>query len=254
MKYKMIIAYDGTNYPGWQVQKKQISIQQKIEEALSLLIKETVRVIGSGRTDAGVHALAQVAHFKTSNPVKDLSHLRLQLNGILPFDIRIKSIESVDDSFHAQLSALGKLYIYHLHVSSVSDPFTRLYSLHIRKKLDIPLLKEAAKLFTGTHDFSSFSNKPEHGSAGKDPVRTLFRLDVVEKGEKIDLEFEGDGFLYKMVRNITGVLLEVATGKRKINEINEIFAAKDRRKSGMAAPAHPLFLVRVDYPEQFHKT
>lgn len=247
-KYKLTIAYDGTTFCGWQVQPNGISIQYLIQHALEILLKKTTSVTGSGRTDAGVHALGQVAHF-TADHFIDMAKLRFQLNGLLPQEIRVLEIEPAAETFHARYSALSKIYRYHLHTDPVMLPFKRLYSVHIHRPLDIAQLKEATLAFIGTHDFTSFSNEPTKGSAAKNPVRTIARIEIVQETGGIYLEFEADGFLYKMVRNIMGTLLNVGSGKISLKEIPVLFHAKDRTKAGQAAPAHGLFLIKVNYPE-----
>lgn len=246
--YKLILAYDGTQYGGWQIQPNAPSIQEHLQEALATILRHPVIVIGSGRTDAGVHAHAQVAHFKTPQEM-DLGKVRHSLNGLLPPDIRIKTIERTAPRFHAQHSATGKTYHYHFDLGVVQEPFSRLYALHVRGKINLDNLVEAIPLFIGTHDFTSFSNEAHSGSAAKDPVRTIRRLDYFLNGEKLRLEFEGNGFLYKMVRNIVGTLLEVGHGKKNKEEIPLIFAARDRRSAGPAAPPHGLFLWEVRYAD-----
>lgn len=244
--YKLLIAYDGTLYGGWQIQPNAPTIQEKVQEALKIILRSAVTVIGSGRTDAGVHAEGQVAHFRTALTL-DLGKVRHSLNSLLPRDIRIKSIEEAPAHFHAQYSAVGKVYHYHLFLGPVQDPFTRLYALHIREKLALDKMRTAIPFFIGIHDFTSFSNEAHAGSAAKDPVRTLHRLDWIQQGDNIRLEFEGDGFLYKMVRNIVGTLLEVGSGKIKATDIPLIFDQKDRRSAGKAAAPHGLFLWKVHY-------
>jgi len=246
--YRITLAYDGTCYSGWQVQPNATSIQAKVEEALKIILRKELRVIGSGRTDAGVHALGQVAHFHCDD-ILDLHRLLRSLNGLLPNDIRVKDIVPASLDFHAQYSATGKVYHYHLWLEKVHSPFLRHYSYHPYEKINLELLREAAALFVGTHDFTSFANEAHAGSACKDPVRTLSRLDILPEEGGVRLEFEADGFLYKMVRNIVGTLLEVASGKRSIEEIGSIFAAKDRKQAGKAAPPQGLFLVKVHYRE-----
>lgn len=245
-KYKLILAYDGTHYGGWQIQPNCTSIQALVQNALKTVLRTPVTVIGSGRTDAGVHALAQTAHFCCDLPL-NLSKLQTSLNGILPSDIRIRSVEDVPFQFHARYSATSKIYRYHLHLEKAVNPFKRLYSVHIPYPIDRSLLKEAASYFIGTHDFTSFSNQGDRGAAGRDPVRTITRLDVIEEDGGIYLEFEGDGFLYKMVRNITGTLLDVCKGKIDLSALPKIFEAKAREQAASAAPAHGLFLVSVHY-------
>ncbi len=246
MKYKLVIAYDGTAYSGWQIQNNAVSIQSLLEEALATILRSPTPVVASGRTDAGVHARAQVAHF-TSEVAPDLKRLHLSLNGILPDDIRILSVEEASPDFHARYSAVSKEYHYHLHLEKTTNPFKRLYAYHDYSPLDLEKMKEAARYFIGTHDFTTFANEASKGSAAKNPVRTITRLDICHEPGGIRLEFEGDGFLYKMVRNITGTLLDVARGKIAVESIPQLFEAKDRSLAPPAAPSRGLFLVKVNY-------
>jgi len=246
INYKMLIMYDGTPFSGWQVQPNGISIQQKLQEAIHIITKEEVSVIGSGRTDAGVHALGQTAHFKITQEL-NLYRLLHSLNALLPREICVKEVLPTPLTFHAQYSAKRKTYRYHVCQGRYQSPFIRLYSWHYVERADIALLKTAAAQLVGTHDFTSFANEAHAGSASKDPVRTLFRLDVSEQAEDLILEFESDGFLYKMVRNIVGTLFGIASGKIAGDAIPRILAAKDRRQAGAAAPPQGLFLVKVDY-------
>jgi tRNA pseudouridine38-40 synthase len=244
--YKLTIAYDGTCYSGWQIQPNATSIQEIIQKALSTFTKEKISLIGSGRTDAGVHAVGQVAHFRSTQKF-DPEKLLKALNGMLPVDIRILKVEEEKNSFHAQKSAQSKIYHYHITLDSFIMPCERLYTTHIRKQIDIDLLERCAKEFIGTHDFTSFANKASEGAASKNAVRTITRLDVIKTKHGIRLEFEGTGFLYKMVRNIVGMLLAVASHKRKIEEVKLLFKVKDRRQAPLSAPASGLFLIRVIY-------
>lgn len=249
-RYKLIISYDGTHYCGWQIQPNAPSIQQHIQEAVSQCHGGNRHpVIGSGRTDAGVHAIAQVAHFD-SDRQHDIQRLQFMLNGILPRDIRVKYVEEVSKQFHSQYSAVGKEYHYHLHLDKVSDPFQRLYCWHVFRPLDLSLLREAASLFVGTHDFTSFTNESNSGTAGRNPVRTLYRLDLVPTDCGLRLEFEGNGFLYRMVRNIVGCLVQTATSRRPLEDISRVFEAKDRQQAPRGAPPQGLFLVRVRYNDE----
>lgn len=243
---RLDISYDGTNYSGWQIQPNARSIQGCIQSACQIILREPVKLIGAGRTDAGVHATGQVAHFRCDRDIDFYTFLG-SLNGILDPDIRVHHASFVDADFHSQYSAKSKIYHYHICLKRFHDPSTRLYRLHLREPIDIPLLKKAAPLFVGTHDFTSFANKAHEGAASRSPVRTIKRLDVVESDELLTLEYEANGFLYKMVRNITGTLLKVATHKLGLEEIQPIFEAKDRRRSALAAPANGLFLVHVEY-------
>src|SRR5260221_6280305 len=195
-RYCMHFMYDGTNYSGWQVQPNGLSIQQIVEEAVHTILREDVSVVGSGRTDAGVHALDQVAHFSSAQELDTEAFFR-SLNGLLPFDIRLTKVYPVPLNFHAQKSAIQKAYHYYLCLNSFVPPFKRLYCLHVHHKLDLELLDSACKLFLGTHDFTSFANSAHEGAASKNAVRTIFRLDAVPWEYGIRLEFVGNGFLYK---------------------------------------------------------
>lgn len=245
--YKLTLAYDGTHYSGWQIQPNAISIQELVQKAVATLLgAKHISVIGSGRTDAGVHAKGQIAHFKTDH-LFDLSRLLLSLNGLLPRDIRVKKVELAPADFHAQYSAIGKEYHYHLFLDRIMDPFCRLYSWHVMRQIDLSLLIKAGGAFVGTHDFTSFANESHCGAVVKDPVRTVHRLEIIQSDGGVRLEFEGNGFLYKMVRNIVGTMVDVASMKRPLSDIPLIFGAKDRRQASAAAPPQGLFLMRVDY-------
>jgi len=213
-----------------------------------MIVREKVRIVGSGRTDAGVHAVAQVAHFRCHNPL-DTDRCLRSLNGLLPKDLRIRSMSLEAAAFHAQYSATGKVYHYHLDLGIVPCPFRRRYSYHIRRTVDIDLLQAAAALVIGTHDFSAFTHAARQGPAAVNAIRTLHHLNVMEEVGGVRLEFEANGFLYKMVRNIVGTLVEVATRKREVADIPEILASRDRRYAGKTAPPHGLFLMKVHYPK-----
>ncbi len=245
-RYKLTISYDGTNYAGWQVQETGQAVQPLVQKSLEIALRHPLDLTGSGRTDAGVHALGQTAHFDTEISF-DPSRLRISLNALLPKEIRILSIEPTAPTFHARYSAASKIYHYHLHLNPVLDPFVRLYSHHVQSPCHLDLLKKAIPHFLGQHDFTSFANQADRGSASRDPVRTLLRLDFIEQSGGARLEFEADGFLYKMVRNITGTLLDIGASKIDPDAIPSILEAKDRRKSGTAAPPHGLFLMQVNY-------
>jgi tRNA pseudouridine38-40 synthase len=250
--YKFLISYDGTHFSGWQLQKNAVSIQSLIENALSIILRAPTSIVGSGRTDAGVHAFAQTAHFKVSAPI-DAAKTLASLNGLLPANIRILSIDQADSTFHARYSATSKVYHYRLHLGKTANPFKRHRAYHVFHSVDITLLKKTAQHFIGTHDFTSFANEALEGSAAKNPVRTLYRIDIVEEDGGIRLEFEGSGFLYKMVRNIVGTLLDVCAGKIDSDQIPMILQARDRRQAGRAAPPHGLYLMEVKYEESVSK-
>ncbi|MDQ5956741.1 MAG: tRNA pseudouridine(38-40) synthase TruA [Candidatus Rhabdochlamydia sp.] len=249
--YKLLIAYEGARYSGWQIQKNGISIQALLEKYLSIILRTPIKVIGSGRTDAGVHAIGQVAHFKTTTSF-EFSHLLKSLNGLLPPDIRVLSIEEAPLDFHARYSAIGKVYHYYLHTGPVKDPFNRFYTYRVPHSITLDTLIQAAQLFIGTHDFTSFANEANTGSAAKNAVRNLRRLSILQEEEYICLELEANGFLYKMVRNIVGTLLDICSGKIALEKIPAIFQAKDRRLAGRTAPAHGLILAKVNYETPFN--
>lgn len=247
MRYKLTISYDGTSYAGWQVQKNGTAIQPLIQKALETILRHPLSLTGSSRTDAGVHAQGQTAHFDTE-VLFDLKRMLISLNALLPLDIRVLDIEEVSPSFHARYSATSKIYYYHLHLNKVADPFTKLYSHQVFGPFERNLLALGAKEFIGTHDFTSFAN-----TGNKKPgTRTIYRIDQVEEKNGLRLEFEGNGFLYKMVRNITGTLLDVAKGKMDPREIRGILASQDRRKASFTAPAKGLFLMKVIYGVHHH--
>jgi tRNA pseudouridine38-40 synthase len=245
VKYKLIISYDGTDFGGWQVQHNSVSIQHLIQEALQTILRTPTLLTGASRTDAGVHALGQVAHFSVENEI-DPQKLLASLNGLLPATIRIHAVACVDPAFHARYDALGKIYHYHLSLQRTLPPFKRLYTTQVLYPLDFALMQQASKQFVGTHDFTSFANE---GGAALTKTRTLHRLDLFHEPAEGDvrLEFEGDGFLYKMVRNIVGTLLDVGRGHINLEELPSIFAAKDRKRAGISAPPQGLFLVKVHY-------
>jgi tRNA pseudouridine38-40 synthase len=245
-KYKITVAYEGTRYGGWQTQPNAVCIQSLIENALSTILRIPIPLSGSGRTDAGVHAMGQSAHFTTHQPI-DILKTSASLNALLPSDIRILFIEEAPLEFHARFSAVSKVYHYRLHLDATPDPFKYRYAYHVPHKVDLALLRSAASYFIGTHDFTSFANEPSRGCAAKGAVRTLHRLDIVEEAGGARLEFEGDGFLYKMIRNIVGTLLDICAGKIDEKQLPAILKAKDRKRAGRTAPPHGLYLVEVKY-------
>lgn len=242
--YRIHFSYDGTAYHGYQVQKNAVTIQQVLEETLGRLYGQEIRIEGAGRTDAGVHAREQVANFYAPNrvPPERLPHA---LNGMLPDDIVVYKACTVAYGFSARKDARAKLYTYTIDNALFPDVFFRLYAWHLRAPLDLDLMNSAACVLRGRHDFKSFqSSNSETGST----VRTLFKLTIeCTPGNRIVLSFKGDGFLYKMVRNITGTLVEIGLGKRESAQVPQILHGKDRRLAGAAAPAHGLCLEKVYY-------
>ena len=241
----LVVAYDGTNYCGWQVQPNGITIESELNKHLSELLKEEIHVIGASRTDAGVHAKGNVAVFDTSArmPAEKISYA---LNTRLPEDIRIQESCEVAADFHPRFRKTVKTYEYKICNRRFPDPCTRLYSLFYYWDLDTEKMRQAAQYLVGTHDFTSFcTNKPEV----TDRVRTIYSLDVLQDGEMITIRVCGNGFLYNMVRIITGTLLRVGSGMIKPEEIPAILDAKDRSRAGETARPHGLTLVKIEYPE-----
>lgn len=249
--YKCIVAYEGTRYNGWQKQgNTNNTIQGKTEEILSKALNEEIEIHGSGRTDAGVHAWAQVFHFHCKgDELKNQStenFLKL-INGHLPKDIRILSMEPCHERFHARLNAIAKTYQYRIDTSPYGNLFHRNTSHHIASKLDIDAIKKGAQYFIGTHDFKSFcSNK----RFKKSSIRTIHNIEIKEDSENqlLLLTYTGNGFLYNMVRILSGTLIEIGLGIRKPEDIPAILDACDRGSAGHTAPAQGLFLVSVEYP------
>jgi len=241
---KLLIEYDGTNYQGWQIQAKGVTIQGLIEEKLAILTGELVHLIGSGRTDAGVHALGQVAHFKTKSQM-DVHTIQRALNSLLPSDIVIQRAEEVKEDFHARKQSKSKVYEYWILNREVRSPFQHGYAWHIPQKLDFRAMGRATQDLVGEHDFSSFR------SVGS-PTRTAVRKVIRAKWKKgrdglIRFEIEANGFLKQMVRAIVGTLVEVGKGKIRSEEFQKILCAKDRKRAGPTAPARGLFLKEVKY-------
>lgn len=242
--YKLTIQYDGTRYNGWQRQgNTDNTIQGKLNEIIGRYLDEEVDIAGSGRTDAGVHAYAQVANFKTSKCF-DKDKFLTEVNAFLPQDIRITAVESVDERFHARLSAVSKTYEYVIDNAPVADVFARKYSCRIEEMLNIDAMREAAALLTGTHDYISFCGNKK---LKKSSVRTVTDIAIMESDRKIRISFTGDGFLQNMVRIMAGTLIEVGLGKRDASSMTAILEAKSREVAGMMAPPQGLFLKEVRY-------
>lgn len=243
--YKIIIKYDGSDYNGWQKQgNTKNTIQGALEMAVKNVTGEEAEVIGSGRTDAGVHAFAQVANFKLARHIDSLK-LKEQLNRNVHDDICILSVEEADIRFHSRLNAKGKKYLYRIQNTIESDVFSRNYKYHYDANLDIELMRKAAQLMVGKHDFRSFcSNK----HMKKSTVRTVYSIDITkDKYGEIQILYYGNGFLYNMVRIMTGTLIEVGRGIRDYKSIKDTFSACDRQSAGVTAPACGLMLIEVEY-------
>jgi tRNA pseudouridine38-40 synthase len=242
-RWKCVCAYDGTHFDGWQSQAGGQAVQDVIERRLSQLFSSDVRIHGSGRTDAGVHALAQVFHFDAAwrhGPEKLVAALRSGL----PATIQIKSAQPVSASFHARFAVTRKRYEYHLYLGD-ADPFTRPYTWPLSKPIDVARMNAAAAVLRGTHDFRAFTalNGPERD----DTVRTLQRLDIIRSGRRVRIVAEANGFLYKMVRSLVGALVAVGEQRLSVDEVRQILAAKRRVPAVHTAPPQGLFLAKVFY-------
>ncbi len=262
--FKMTVGYDGTAYSGWQVQPGRITIQAMLEKAITEICRESVRVTGSGRTDSGVHAIGQVASFALQRWNATADDLCRALNSKLPSDIAVRSIVDAPEDFHAIRDARGKRYRYQLQVGGPRDAFEFRYRWHLPGPIDLDRMREAGSLLIGSYDFASFQAA---GSDRKTTVRDVRDLVIVEQvnprtppsdnhgdrqgtcseGRYVGIEVEADGFLYNMVRNIVGTLLEVGRGKQPPSWVTEVVLARDRNLAGPTAPPHGLCLMRVDY-------
>jgi tRNA pseudouridine38-40 synthase len=247
LKFRLVIAYDGTNYEGWQVQKTGLGVQQRVEEALRKLFPSAGRVHGSSRTDTGVHALGMVAHFEIHRdefrmPVRKLA---LAINAFLPEDIRVLSGSRARADFHARFSATGKQYRYFVWNHAAMNPLLRTQAWHMPVKLDLDAMRRTARSFLGKHDFKSFA--ATRGYEMESTVRTVTRCDLRRSGKLLTFIIEGDGFLYKMCRGIVGTIVQVGRGKFRPEDVKSMLAARDRRMAGMTAPAHGLILWKVFY-------
>jgi tRNA pseudouridine38-40 synthase len=242
--FKIILEYDGAAYCGWQRQKNGISIQQILEDAIALIVCEKVTLIGSGRTDAGVHAINQVANFKSSTLLPAEKLLR-GVNSALPPDIVAKSLDEVHIDFHAQRDVQSKIYVYRICNRRLRPVLGRNYFWFIRFDLDLEMMRKAAQYLIGTHDFSCFCAT---GCEVKSRVRTITSIDIKSCADDlIEITVEAKGFLKYMVRNIVGTLVEVARGKRQPQEMEKIIDSRDRNIAGVTAPACGLFLKEVKY-------
>ena len=242
--FKMIVEYDGSAYRGWQRQKNGVSIQQVLEEAIKKITGQKVSVIGSGRTDAGVHALNQVASFRCATKLP-VNNIYRGMNSVLPEDIVVKEMEEVPFEFHAQRDVKSKIYVYKICNQKLRPALGRNYSWFVRFDLDLAKMRQAAKYLIGTHDFSCFCAT---GTDVQDRVRTIKNIEI-KNGEEGNIEIivEAKGFLKYMVRNIIGTLVEVGRGKREPEEMKKIIDSRDRKIAGATAPAHGLFLMEVKY-------
>lgn len=257
---RLLIAYDGSNYQGWQRQRQgQATVQGELEKKLTLLCNEPVALHGAGRTDTGVHALGMVAHFHTTAAIPVIAFFK-GLNSMLPRDIRIVQAEEAPFDFHSRFNALGKTYRYDFFTGAVQLPSARLYRAHLPGTFDPDLLSSALQIIIGTHDFSSFErtgSRDKNAVKGRGAIRTLLHASCFPQSLSPDcwsLRLTGDGFLRQMVRIIAGTLIEMGQGKRPCTELAALLAAKDRARAGPAAPACGLFLERIYYQTPFFES
>lgn len=245
MNYKLLIAYKGTHYQGWQKTSCGNSIEAMLERSIHQILRKQVVLQAASRTDAGVHAEAQVVNFVIDAPLPDLRRFLHGLNGTLPQDIRAVSIEEMPADFHPTLDATGKRYTYRICNTPTQLPFYQELSWHFPYPLDIDLMQEATKFFLGTHDFSSFCN--ERSLWTRSPVCTIHAIEIKTSFQRMYITIEGDHFLYKMVRNLVGTLAYVGCKKISLDNTPLILSAQMRTAAGVTAPAHGLSLTQVFY-------
>ncbi|OIJ20814.1 tRNA pseudouridine(38-40) synthase TruA [Anaerobacillus alkalidiazotrophicus] len=242
--YKMTIQYDGGRYKGWQrLGSGENTIQAKIENVISQMVDKQVEIIGCSRTDAGVHALDQIANFKTNENLSE-AEIKSYLNKYLPQDITITDVELVHDRFHSRYNAKDKTYLFKIWNEEHSHPFMRKYSMHVDTKLDIVKMKNASTYFIGSHDFTAFSNAK---SKKKSMVREIYDVEINENSGFIEIRVRGNGFLYNMVRKMVGTLIEVGLGEIHEAAIPEILTSKERKQTGRLADSCGLYLEKVEF-------
>ena len=244
-RLKMIVAYDGRGFAGWQSQSHRNTIQDHIERAFERVGGKPVRVHGAARTDAGVHALAQCAHVDPADNRLQAPRWTRALNARLPPAIRVRRCGYVSNDFHARLSAKGKVYRYRICFAPVLPPFEYGRAWHVTRPIDLRILKRAARVFIGTHDFAAFA--ANRGKPEKSTIRTIYSVRVSRNGPCVTIDFDGNGFLYKMVRLIVGSLVRCAVGKLSTEDLANRLASAETGSARFAAPAEGLFLVRVRY-------
>ena len=241
---KLTIEYDGKDFNGWQKQPNKLNIQGSIESAIEQITGEKVELYASGRTDAGVHALGQIANFKT-NSTLPIEKFPIAINSKLKKSIRILKAEEVGEKFHSRLTCKRKTYRYIINNSAMGSAIYRNLETHIPQKLDIKKMQEAVKFFEGEHDFKAFKAS---GTSSKSSVRTIFKAEVLDAGQdRIYIELTGSGFLYNMVRIIAGTLVDVGLGKIEPKEIPSIILEGKRDRAGKTLPPNGLYLLKVEY-------
>lgn len=246
-KFKLIVAFDGTAYQGWQIQKTGQGVQQVLHEAIQKLFPGAKTPCGSSRTDTGVHARGMVVHVEVPRSILrvPLKRMPLALNAFLPDDVRIQQVTKAQPRFHAQYDAKGKQYRYFIRNHRSQDPVQRFQMWHVPAELDMEAMKEAAGYFVGNHNFRSIAGAQPYEKASY--VRNLTKVEIRGRKPELTVIIEGDGFLYKMCRNIVGTIVQVGQGKIQATNVREILKQEDRRAAGVTAPAHGLTLWKVYY-------
>jgi len=246
MRIKITFSYDGTNFFGYQVQPGLRTVQEELERAVSYLNgQKPTTTVASGRTDKGVHALGQVAHFDLDKEIP-CHKIKLGLNSLLPDDIYVLQVETVNDCFHARYSALRKTYIYKINQGHF-DPLSRFFCYQLQKSLDVSLMREASKLFLGEHDFRSFVDSED---IRENTTRTVYDIDFFEEGEQLTISFCGNGFMKYQVRNMVGALVLVGLHQKSISELSLLLASRSRKKAWKASPTCGLYLKDIVYEEK----
>ncbi len=250
--FKLLIAFDGTDFSGWQKQLNAPTVQGELERVLGQITNRPITLHGAGRTDAGVHALGMIASFKIDSSIV-LHKLLRSANSLLPSAIRILDIRLAPPEFHARYSTVSKSYIYKIETGRIQTPINRLYAVHIPQKLAINTIQKCLKILVGTHDFASFEasgSRDKSITTGRGSVRTLYQAEIQHTGtDQLQFVFSGDGFLRHMVRNIVGTVLEAGKGRKTEEDFKKILEARDRSVASATAPAHGLFLTTVHYTE-----
>lgn len=246
MRYAITVEYDGAGYSGWQRQKNALSVQEVIEDALGVLLGKKTVIIGSGRTDKGVHAIGQVAHFDSDKKL-DTFRMSFALNAILPEDVKIRKMQAVPDNFHAQRSARRKTYVYRTYVSRADSPLRKGRAVKVIPNVDVCLMRKVANSLIGEHDFRAFAST---GSPVSDYVREIYDIEIKQDGDEIDFYITGNGFLYNMVRIIVGTLIFIGRGKLPESTVTDMLSTGNRRLGGKTFPAEGLYLYSVEYPDE----
>lgn len=241
--HKITLMYKGTDFSGWQIQKNAKTIQEELEKAFSVILRQPIELVGASRTDAGVHAANYVAHSFFDTDIEN-ERILLGVNALLPDDIKVKSIEDCDDEFHSRYSAKSKTYIYRIDTSKYGDVFMSPYVWRYKYPLDYEEMKKCPEHFLGKHDFSAFMSK---GGQAKTFERTIYECTLTKENEIITMKIRGDGFLYNMVRIIAGTMLSVGKGAIRASDIPDIILSKERKKAGITAPPEGLMLYEIEY-------